>query len=275
MISGATELIAHLGYPTDTFKSPLIYNPWFDKNGVDAVVVPMGIKPQDYRAFFRSVFTLTNIRGALVTMPHKVTTMELVDQVSPTAEIAGATNAVVLRDGSLVADQFDGAGFVRGVLRKGFDPAGKRALVVGNGGVGSPIAASLAGIGLAGIGLFDPNTAASDALAGRIDKHYPEVELAVGSKDPDGYDLIVNATPLGMRDGDPLPIDVDRIAPGAYVGDVILKADMTPFLRAAKDKGCTIQVGTDMLFEQIPAFLEFFGYGTATPDELRATAQLP
>src|SRR6476646_2334869 len=276
MISGNTTLIAHMGYPTYTFKSPLIYNPWFDKNGVDAVVVPMGVKPEGYPAFFRSVFTLTNIRGALVTMPHKVTTMELVDEVSPIAEIAGATNAVVLRkDGSLLADQFDGAGFVRGVLGKGFDPAGKRALVVGNGGVGSPIAASLAGIGLAGIGLFDPNTAASEALAGRIEKHYPAVDIAVGSKDPEGYDLIVNATPIGMRDGDPLPVDVERIAPGSYVGDVILKEEVTPFLRAAQDQGCTIQVGTDMLFEMIPAFLEFFGYGTATPDELRATAQLP
>ena len=181
MISGTTTLIAHLGYPTYTFKSPLIYNPWFEKNGVDAVVVPMGIKAEDYPVFFRSVFTLTNIRGALVTMPHKVTTMELVDELSPIAEIAGATNAVLLReDGSLFADQFDGAGFVRGMLRKGFEPSGKRALVVGNGGVGSPIAASLAGIGLAGIGLFDPNAAASEALAQRIGKHYPDVEVAIG-----------------------------------------------------------------------------------------------
>ena len=276
MISGTTTLVAHLGYPTHTFKSSLICNPWFEKNGVDAVVVPMGIKAEDYPDFFRSVFTLTNIRGALVTMPHKVTTMELVDEISPTAEIAGATNAVLRReDGSLLADQFDGAGFVRGVLRKGFDPSGKRALVVGNGGVGSPIAASLAGIGLAGIGLFDPNTAASEALAQRIDMHYPDVKVAMGSKDPEGYDLIVNATPIGMKDDDPLPVDIDRVAPGSYVGDVVLKADITPFLQAAKDKGCTIQVGSDMLFEMIPAYLEFFGFGNATPDELRATAQLP
>jgi shikimate dehydrogenase len=276
MISGTTELVAHLGYPTHTFKSPLIYNPWFARSGIDAVVVPMGVRPEDYPALFRSVFTLTNIRGALVTMPHKVTTIELVDRISPVAEIAGATNAVVRRaDGSLYADQFDGAGFVRGVLRKGFDPAGKRALVIGNGGVGSPIAASLAGLGLAGIGLFDPNAAASEALAHRIEKHYPDVDLAVGSKDPEGFDLIVNATPIGMRDGDPLPVDVDRITPGSYVGDVVLKAEITPFLRAARDKGCPIAVGTDMLFEMIPAVLEFFGYGTATPDQLRATAQLP
>ena len=276
MISGTTTLVAHLGYPTHTFKSPLICNPWFQKNGIDAVVVPMGIRAEDYRAFFRSVFTLTNIRGALVTMPHKVTTMELVDEISPTAEIAGATNAVLRReDGSLLADQFDGAGFVRGVLRKGFDPTGRRALVVGNGGVGSPIAASLAGIGLTSIGLYDPNPAASEALAQRIAKHYPDVDVALGSNDPEGYDLVVNATPLGMEDGDPLPVDIDRISPGSYVGDVVLKAEITPFLQAAKNKGCTVQVGSDMLFELIPAYLEFFGFGIATPEELRAIAQLP
>ncbi len=275
MISGSTALIAHMGCPTHTFKSSLIFNPWFEANDVDAVVVPMGVKPEDYPAFFQSVFTLTNIRGALVTMPHKVTTMQLVDEVSPTAAVAGATNAVVLReDGSLLADQFDGAGFVRGVLRKGFDPTGKRALVVGNGGVGSPIAASLATIGLAGIGLFDPNAAASTALAQRIGEHHPHVEVLVGSKDPEGYDLIVNATPIGMHAGDPLPLDVGRIAPGSFVGDVVLKADVTPFLRAAQDRGCTIQVGSDMLFEMVPALLEFFGFGTATPEQLRATAQV-
>jgi shikimate dehydrogenase len=236
----------------------------------------MGIKPEDYPDFFRSVFTLTNIRGALVTMPHKVVTMNLVDEVSPTAQIAGATNAVLRRDdGSLLAEQFDGAGFVRGALRKGFDPDGKRALVVGNGGVGSPIAASLAGLGLAGIGLFDPDTGASETLARRISAHYPDVQIAMGSKDPEGYDLIVNATPLGMRDGDPMPVDIDRITPGSYVGDVVLKAEMTPFLQAAKQKGCTVQVGSDMLFEMIPAYLEFFGFGTATAEELRTTAQLP
>ena len=276
MISGTTTLIAHLGYPTHTFKSSLICNPWFERNGIDAAVVPMGIKAEDYPDFFRSVFTLTNIRGALVTMPHKVTTMELVDEISPTAAIAGATNAVLRReDGSLLADQFDGAGFVRGMLRKGFDPSGKRALVVGNGGVGSPIAASLAGLGLAEIGLFDPNAAASGSLARRIGVHYPDVKVVVGSKDPDGYDLIVNATPIGMTDGDPLPVDVDRVAPGSYVGDVVLKTDMTPLLQAAQNMGCRIQVGTDMLFELIPAYLEFFGFEGATPDDLRAAAQLP
>ena len=72
MISGTTTLIAHVGYPTHTFKSPLIYNPWFEKNGINAVVVPMGVKAEEYPEFFRYLFKLTNIRGALITMPHAV-----------------------------------------------------------------------------------------------------------------------------------------------------------------------------------------------------------
>src|SRR6476661_7304050 len=276
MISGTTTLIAHIGYPTFAFKAPMIYNPWFDKNNIDAVVVPMGVKPEDYREIFPLIFKMSNVHGALVTMPHKVVTTELVDELTPIAKVAGAANAVLVReDGSLLGDQFDGAGFARGVANKGFDATGKSALVVGNGGVGSPIAASLVDAGLARIGLFDPFIQASEALAGRLNKHYPDVEVVVGSKDPDGYDLVVNATPLGMKDDDPLPMDVDRIAPSTFVADVVMKQTITPFLQAAIDKGCQIQVGKDMLFEQIPAYLEFFGFGTTTPDELRAVSQIP
>ena len=102
MISGKTTLIAHLGYPTESFKAPLIYNPWFESRGIDAVVVPMGVRADDYPTVLRSLFRLTNIRGALVTMPHKVTTVGLVDEVTPTVEIAGSCNAVLLRpDGTL------------------------------------------------------------------------------------------------------------------------------------------------------------------------------
>lgn len=275
MLSGTTTLIAHLGYPTHAFKAPLVYNPWFERNGIDAVVVPMGVRAEDYAEFFRALFTLTNIRGALVTMPHKVTTTELVDDLSPTARVAGAANAVLRRaDGTLYGDQFDGTGFVRGVLRKGVDPRGRRALVVGNGGVGSPIAASLAEAGVAGMGLYDPDAAASESLRARLREHYPALEVGTGSPDPAGYDLVVNASPLGMRDGDPLPVDVERLSPSTFVGEVVMRRELTPFLQAALARGCPVQVGTDMLYEQIPAYLEFFGFGTATADELRAVSRV-
>jgi len=275
MISGKTTLIAHLGYPTEGFKAPMIYNPWFEQNGIDAVVMPMGVKAEDYTMVLQSLFRLTNIRGALVTMPHKVTTTGLVDELTPTARIAGACNAILRRpDGTLLGDQFDGAGFTRGVERKGRSLKGARAFVLGSGGVGSAIAASLAAAGVTGLSLFDTNTAAVEALADRLRKHYSQLVVTTGSKDPAGYDVVVNATPLGMNEGDPLPFDIDRISPGTFVGEVVMKSEYTPLLRAAKEKGCTVQVGTDMLFEMIPAYLEFFGFGTATPEQLRAVSQI-
>src|SRR5256714_14999528 len=138
MISGKTTLIAHLGYPTESFKAPMIYNPWFEKAGIDAVVVPMGVTASDYPQVVDSLFRLTNIRGALITMPHKVTTVALLDEATPTVQIAGSCNAILRRpDGSLMGDMFDGAGFVRGVHRKGRQLSGARVLVEGSCGSGA------------------------------------------------------------------------------------------------------------------------------------------
>ena len=275
MISGTTQLIAHLGYPTESFKAPMIYNPWFEKRGIDAVVVPMGVKPGDYAGTLAALARVTNLKGALVTMPHKVTTLSLADEITPTARIAGACNALLLRpDGTWLGDQFDGAGFVRGLLRKGRTLRGARVIVSGAGGVGSAIAASLAAEGVAHISLFDTCAASAEGLAERLRAHYPQLVVQAGSNDPAGFDVVVNATPLGMKEGDPLPFDVARIDAGAMVGEVVMKTEYTPLLQAALAKGCGVQVGTDMLFEMIPAYLEFFGYGTATADELRAVAQI-
>ncbi len=274
-IDGNTELIAHIGYPTHSFKSPLIYNPYFEKEGINALVVPMGCKGEHYPAFLKSMFQLSNIRGALITMPHKVTTVGLLDEVTPTVKVAGACNAVKMdAQGRLGGDMFDGAGFVRGVQRKGFNLTGKRVMVVGTGGVGSAIAASMAAEKIAAISLFDVNKASCEALAQRLVKEYPTIQVGIGSNDPEGHDLVVNATPMGMNEGDPLPLDVSRLAPNTFVGEVVMRTEMTAFLQAAQQRGCRVQVGSDMLFEQIPAYLEYFGFKTTTAEVLRSVARL-
>ena len=275
MINGNTDIIAHIGYPTHSFKSPMIYNPYFEQAGINAVVVPMGCQTPDYPAFLKSVFSLTNIRGALITMPHKVVTVGLLDEVTPTVKVAGACNAVKrAEDGRLVGDMFDGAGFVRGVQRKGLNLTGARVLVVGSGGVGCAIAASLAGAGIGAISLFDVNTASAEGLGQRLKQSYPEIEVKTGSNDPAGFDLVVNATPMGMNEGDPLPVDVKRLSADTFVGEVVMKSEITAFLAAARAQGCRVQVGSDMLFEQIPAYLEYFGFPTTTAENLRAVANL-
>ncbi|MFO1144485.1 MAG: shikimate dehydrogenase [Amaricoccus sp.] len=270
MITGKTRLIAHLGYPTESFRAPMIYNPYFDKHGIDVVVMPMGVRSEDFPAFLKLAFRLSNICGALITMPHKITTMGLLDEATATARIAGSCNAVrVDASGRLVGDMFDGEGFVRGVRRKGQPIEGAAALVVGSGGVGSAIAASLARAGVARLAVFDANTGAMEALAGRLRAAYPALVVETGSNDPAGFDIVVNATPLGMNPGDPMPVEIARIPPTAFVGEVVMKQEITPFLAAVRDRGCRYQVGSDMLFEQIPAYLEFFGLPTTTPEELR------
>jgi shikimate dehydrogenase len=275
MIGATTALIAHIGYPTHAFKAPLIYNPYFEHAGIDAVVVPMACEAGPYPEFLRALFKLKNIIGALITMPHKVTTVDLLDDATPAVRIAGSCNAVrKSREGRLQGDLYDGEGFVRGIRRKGFKVEGARALVVGAGGVGAAIAASLAAAGAAQLTLFDVRASAARLLGQRLRHHYAQVEVATGSNDPAGHELVVNATPLGMRDGDPLPVDVARLAPASFVGEVVMKEEMTPFLKQAAARGCRYQVGTDMLFEQIPAYLEFFGLPSTTPETLRALAKI-
>ncbi len=275
-ISGTTRLIAHLGYPTATFRAPMIYNPYFAAHGIDAVVVPMGCRAEGYADVLRVVTSFTNFLGALVTMPHKITTVDLADRVSTAVKICGACNAIRLgADGKIEADMFDGEGFVRGLMTKGRTVAGARAFVAGCGGAGSAISASLAAAGVAVLALHDTSESQRDRLAGRLSEQYPELQVITAARELATYDIVVNATPLGMKRDDPLPLPVDEISPEAIVGDVVLSQAMTPFLRAAAEHGCATQVGLDMLFEQIPAYLSFFGLPTTTADELRRLVQLP
>ncbi|TFY97692.1 shikimate dehydrogenase family protein [Ramlibacter humi] len=274
-IDGLTQLIAHLGHPTHSFKAPMIYNPYFESVGVNAVVVPMDCRAEDFPQVLRSVFALDNVRGALITMPLKVSVVPLLDEVTPTVKVAGACNAVRRgASGRLAGDMFDGEGFVRGLRGKDFRVEGAQALVVGCGGVGSAIAASLAAAGVGSLALFDVDAAAMDRLAARLREHYPALRVTTGDRDPAGRDLAVNASPLGMEPGDPLPMDASRLEARTFVGEVVMKTETTPLLAAAQARGCRVQVGTDMLFEMIPAYLEFFGFPTTDAQTLRSVARV-
>ena len=205
----------------------------------------------------------------------QIAVIGLIEEVSTAVKVAGSCNAVCRNgDGRLVGDMFDGEGFVRGVTRRGRSLAGKKVLIVGSGGVGSAIAASSAAAGAVEIGLYDVSAAAMEALAGRLRQNYPQLKVEIGTNDPAGFDVVVNATPLGMKAGDPMPVDVSRLSPSTYVGEVVMKQETTAFLAAARARGCETQVGIDMLFEQIPAYLEFFGFPSTTPAELRAVAKV-
>ncbi|MFM7345385.1 MAG: shikimate dehydrogenase family protein [Tagaea sp.] len=270
-LGGNTRILAHIGYPTATFRAPSIYNPYFEAAGIDACVVPMGVRAEDFALSFPAIFRFSNVMGALITMPHKIAVVDMLDEISTEARIAGACNAVKrLPDGRLAGDMFDGEGFVRGLERKGLRLTGVSASIAGAGGVGSAIAASLAGRGAARLSLFDPDARMAQRLAERLRDRYPALRAEIGPPDPRRHDIAVNASPLGMKDGDPLPFDVAALDPRTLVADVVLKAKITPLLAAAQARGCRVQTGLDMLYEQIPAYLEFFDLPATTPDVLRA-----
>ena len=222
----------------------------------------MGVKAEDYPRVMTALFRLTNIRGALVTMPHKVTTVALLDEVTPTAKIAGACNAVLRAPTarcsatSSTARASCAAWSARAGARRRARARRRAAAASGR--------RSRRRWRPQGVGRSDcstRNAASAEALAGRLRAALSRrCAVRTGSNDPAGHDLVVNATPLGMKEGDPLPFDVDAHRAATFVGEVVMKQEITPLLRAARRKGCAVQVGTDMLFEMIPAYLEFFGF---------------
>ncbi len=260
IIRGTTRLYPVLGSPIAQVKAPMLYNPLFAASGVDAAVVPLEIAPQDYAMVFKALFKAVNVTGAMVTIPHKSSTVALLDGYSETVRIAGACNAVVRReDGTLYGELFDGIGFVRAAEKQGFSVKGAKCLVVGVGGAGAAIASALASAGASKVRLFDARAAQADKVAQHLKSYFPDTDIHVGSNKLAGFDLVVNATPLGMEPDDPLPIDIAQIEPTMLIAEIVMKREVTPMLAAALARGCRIVRGLEMLREQLPLYLEFFG----------------
>jgi shikimate dehydrogenase len=278
-ISGMTKVFPVIGWPVEQVKAPAIYNAYFAKHSIDAVCVPMRVAPEHYVALVRSLMSVPNIGGICVTIPHKAATVGVGDMATREALTAGAANTI-FRDnqGRVIADLIDGEGFVRALDvtagAGGFDYRKSSALIVGCGGVGSAIAASLAGRGIARLGLVDIDSSIVDRLALRLVAHYPVIEIITQRTDESEYDLLVNGTPLGMNPGDAVPFDVEAARQTAIIAECGMKTEMTALLQAAKARGLRIQKGKEMLFEQAPLYMERFGWPGSTADEFRALGVL-
>jgi shikimate dehydrogenase len=146
--------------------------------------------------------------------------------------------------------------------------------VVGAGGVGCAIAASLAGRGIGALSIFDTRPDSASDLQARLAAAFPKTRVTVGTPQARGFDLVVNSTPLGMQAGDPIPVDLDGIAPAAIVADCVMKVEMTPLLQEAQRRGCRIQKGREMLIEQAPLYLELCGWPGASSADFRALEAL-
>lgn len=262
-LTGRTRVFAIIGDPIAQAGSPALFNAEFRRRGVPWVLVPLQVKPCDLELAFSLLWKVGNFDGLVLTVPHKIAALRLVDELQPEARRIGAVNAVRrLPDGRLVGGNFDGAGFIEGLRSRGHDVAGCRVLVVGCGGAGVAVASAIAAAGADELRLYDIDATRSQALAARIKAWNLPINVTAALPDPRGMDVVVNCTSIGMKVDDPLPVDVARLEPSALAIDIVLDPPITPFLLSAQKQGNAIHAGSHMLSSQIAAVSDFFELGT-------------
>ncbi|BAO89000.1 shikimate dehydrogenase family protein [Caballeronia cordobensis] len=264
MITGKTGVFFIVADPIEQVRLPEIFNHMFEQCGVDAVMVPLQVTPENLAPTVRYLFRASTTRGIVLSIPHKTAGASIVDRISKGAKIADAVNAIRRGpDGALEGDLFDGVGFLKSMDRYSMDYRQKSVLLIGAGGAGSAIAAALAEDGASSLGIFDPDTEKSSHLSTSIERQYGIPTKATLNNDPAGFDVVINASPLGLQPSDPIPVPADRLKEDAQVCDILMKNQPTPLLRAALDRGLKVLPGFDMLILQSPLFLDFFTIPTA------------
>ena len=259
MIEGSTRLIAIVGSPVAQVKMPAIMNRYFEEQGLDLALVPFDVPPAGIPHFIALLKQAENMLGSIVTVPHKQAMAAGADQITDRARTIGAVNVVRRSaDGQLHGDHVDGFGFLNAARSHGFHPRGRSALVVGVGGAGGAIACALCETGVASLVLIDLNTERVQSLAGKLRASFPEVDIRLGCDSLAGLDLIAQATPMGMRAGDPLPLPqalLDTLTANTLVGDAVTVPAITPLLAWAQSRGCRVLTGPEMS----RASMEFLG----------------
>jgi shikimate dehydrogenase len=257
-ITGKTRVWVHVAHPSAHVRATHTFNQAFRQRNLDVVAVSVDVAPADMPALVRGLKGWINLAGIGVTMPHKEQIALVCDEVVGLGKLMRTVNAIRREpDGRLIGANTDGSGFLTGLRKAGYEPAGKRVLLSGVGGAGTAIAFSLAEAGVRTLVLANRTASKAEELAQRIQRAFPATTTTVGPPDPTGCDLVVNATPLGMRDGDPLPVDVAKLSPGMIVSDVIMTPPRTRLLEEAERRGCRPHPGLPMLTCQIDEVIEF------------------
>jgi shikimate dehydrogenase len=255
--SGATRIYPVVGNPIVQVKAPYGVTQAFEARGVDALCLPMQVAAEDFRAFIATMRAVKNCDGIIVTVPHKLTAFDVCDTVSERARFLRTVNTIRrAADGRLHGDMFDGLGFVAACQSNGFTFRGARALLVGAGGAGTAVAHAIATAGVSALHIAELDAARRDDLVARFTAAGLPVKAAMAA-DPTGFDIVCNATPLGMRAGDPLPIDTARLTARMCVGDVVTKPEVPPLILQARLAGCKTSTGVDMFAKVRDLMIDF------------------
>jgi shikimate dehydrogenase len=246
-LSGATRLFPLIGDPVEYVQSPARLTSSFADRGHNGICIPLHVAERDLDVVMAALTATANVDGILVTMPHKFTAFAYCATSSERARTLGVVSVIRRSpDGTWHGDMLDGLAFVKAQRDGGAHMEGTRALLVGAGGAGSAIAVALLEAGVSELVVHDSH---ESRVAGLLEllAGFGDGRVIAGPPDPTGCDLVFNATPMGMGDGDPLPVEAALLSSSMFVGDVIAGHGMSPFIKAARAAGCGTADGGDMV----------------------------
>ncbi len=263
-VSGKTRLYGIVGHPIEQVRSPEMVTAELHGRGANAILLPIHVLPEDFDSVLPNLLKVANLDGLIFTIPFKAAAIALCDELGPQASVVGAINALARREGGgWKGEIFDGLGCVEGFRRRGIGFAGKRVALIGTGGAGSAIGVAIAFQRPASMRIFDMDNARAEDLARKISKVDAGIAVEIGAPSPDGIDILLNASPVGML-GDPRkPIAADTLPSSLTVFDAIVKPETTPLLAMAETCGCTIVRGREMMRGQIASIVDYFGHARA------------
>ena len=266
--TGTTRFYTMIGTPIIQVKSPLIYNRYFAEHGIDAVMIAVDVPPDQVKNHFRHMRAIANFGGCIVTIPHKQRAVECMDELSERAKDLLSVNVVRVEKGRLFGDMVDGLGFMVAVRTHGLSMGGKRAAIIGGGGAGAAIAQAIARSGAAEIVIKERGTERYGFLERLLRKANPEMKISFELTSLQDFDLVVNATPVGMNDDPHVPFPTDTLSPPTLVADVVTNPKVTPWLEAGLKKGCEVQYGAEMAYGQFGWMGRHMGLEIRDPEDL-------
>jgi len=275
-VNGATRLYGTIGDPIRQLRATAVMSQVFAAVGANAVWLPFEGGPALLPVMLRALAEMRNLGGFTVTIPHKTAILPMLGRLTKRAQAAGSVNLVKReKDGTLAGDVTDGVGFVRGLEAQGHRVKGSSVWLVGLGGAGGAIAAALCEAGVGRLLVSELNDARADAALDRLSRFYPDVPVANVDMPPKGIHYAINATPLGLRPGDPLAFDPMTLDPDTLVAEVIMSPVETALLQRARTHGRRIHHGRHMLDHQVPLYLEWFGIDSKGVDIVRLVRSIP
>lgn len=254
--SGRTRIYPVVGDPIQQARSPSTMTRLFAARGDDAIVVPMRVGTAALSPLFSALHGVSNIGGILVTVPHKRMAAGLCEGATERARFLGSVNVVRRQAAGWYGDNTDGVGYLDGLRLRGFAIAGKTALLVGCGGAGAAIAFEILLRGATKLAIYDIDKARLQMFCSQLEERFPG-RVAIGGIDPSGFDLVANATPMGMRPDDPPPVDLAKLAPEQFVACAVTEPAVTPLIAAARARGCRTMTGVEMFDAQAGTLADF------------------